>query len=147
MLRMQRATAYAGRIEAGEPFDTLDDCEDAILITEAALAVPGPRIVYVNAALERLCGYSREELLGNTPRLLQGYDTDREELARLRRELESRGQAEGEIMNYDKRRQEYVLGWTIVPIRDAAGAVRAWLSLQIDVLRESAGMRAQRTEA
>ncbi|MBB3910797.1 PAS domain-containing protein [Sphingomonas desiccabilis] len=143
MSRLQRATAYACRIEAGAFFDTLDECEDAVLITEAALAVPGPRIVYVNAALERLCGYSRAELIGNTPRLLQGYDTDREELERLRRELESQGCFEGEVMNYDKRRQEYVLGWTVVPIRDTAGAVRNWLSLQIDVLRESAGMRAQ----
>ncbi|MFV0622434.1 PAS domain-containing protein [Sphingomonas sp. ac-8] len=140
---MQRALAYARRIEAGEGLETFDDCDDALLITEAALAAPGPGIVYVNAALERLCGYSRAELLGQSPRLLQGFDTDRDELDRLRRDLDASGCFEGEIMNYDKRRQEYVLGWVVVPIHDAAGAVCNWLSLQTDVLREGGIERAK----
>jgi PAS domain S-box-containing protein len=140
---MQRALAFAGRIEEGADFAVLDDCSDAIMITEGGLSRPGPRIVYVNGALERLCGYSRDELLGSTPRMLQGYDTDREELARLHRELKAHGRFEGEILNYDRRRQEYVLGWTVVPVRDRAGAVRNWLSLQVDVLREVAGERAR----
>jgi PAS domain S-box-containing protein len=138
---MQRGLAFAGRIEEGADFAVLDDCSDAIMITEGTLSRPGPRIVYVNGSLERLCGYPRGELLGSTPRMLQGYDTDREELARLQRELKAYGRFEGEILNYDKRRQEYVLGWTVVPIRDRAGAVRNWLSLQVDVLREVTGGR------
>jgi PAS domain S-box-containing protein len=147
MVRMQRALAYAARVEEGAGFDAFDDCADAILITDAALPPPGPQILYVNAALERLCGYPRGELLGNTPRLLQGYDTDRDELARLERELALHGQFQGEIINYDKRRQEYVLGWTVVPIRDDAGAVSNWLSLQINVLREAASDRSSAAPA
>ena len=138
MPRIRRALAYAGRIEEGASFAALDHCEDAILITEAALPHPGPRIVYVNAAHEQLCGYRRDDLLGHTPRLLQGYDTDLSELARLRRDLEGCGQFQGELINYNKRRQEYVLGWAVVPIHDPAGGVRNWLSLQVNALRERA---------
>lgn len=143
MPRLQRAWAYVRRIEAGDGFETFDDCEDALLITEATLTAPAPRIVYANAAMERLCGYSRAELLERSPRMLQGFDTDREELDRLHRDLLTAGWFEGEIMNYDKRRQEYVLGWVVVPIRDATGAVCNWLSLQTDVLRDGGIERSQ----
>lgn len=143
MPRMQRALSYAAQIERGIGFETFDASDDALLVTEAALPAPGPRIVYANAALERLCGYASAELLGQSPRLLQGFDTDRDELARFRHALETRGFFQGEILNYDKRRQEYVLCWTVVPIHDAAGAICNWLSLQVDELRRMANKRAR----
>ena len=45
---------------------------DAVIITAAAqLTAPGPRIVFVNEAAERMTGYTRAELIGQTPRLFQ----------------------------------------------------------------------------
>ncbi len=58
---------------------------DIVIITEAGpFNSPGPRIVFVNEAFERRTGYSSEEVLGRTPRLLQGPDTQRRELDRIR---------------------------------------------------------------
>ena len=58
---------------------------DIVLITEAdPYDEPGPRIVFVNDAFERLTGYRREEVLGKSPRFLQGPLTDRGELDRIR---------------------------------------------------------------
>ena len=46
---------------------------DVVLITEAdPLDEPGPRIVFVNDAFERLTGYTAAEAIGSTPRFLQG---------------------------------------------------------------------------
>ena len=46
---------------------------DIVLITEASpIDPPGPRIVFVNEAFERLTGYTAQEAIGNTPRMLQG---------------------------------------------------------------------------
>ena len=43
---------------------------DMVLITEAEpVGEPGPRIVFVNEAFERMTGYAREEVLGRSPRL------------------------------------------------------------------------------
>lgn len=57
---------------------------DAILITEAEpLDSPGPRILYVNDAFTRMTGYSPEEVIGRSPRILQGPKTDKKELKRL----------------------------------------------------------------
>jgi PAS domain S-box-containing protein len=43
---------------------------DGVIVTTADLEQP--RIVLVNEALCRITGYRAEELIGNTPRLLQG---------------------------------------------------------------------------
>jgi PAS domain-containing protein len=48
------------------------EANDAVIITEAEpLDEPGPRILYVNPAFERLSGYSAAEVLGRSPRFLQ----------------------------------------------------------------------------
>ena len=61
---------------------------DVILITEAEpIDQPGPCVVYVNDAFTRMTGYTREEVLGKTPRILQGPGTNPETCAFLRRQL------------------------------------------------------------
>src|SRR6056297_383839 len=65
---------------------------DSILITELDLEKPGPKIVYVNDGFRKMTGYSREEVIGKTPRILQGPKTDRAILDKLKRKLKE-GQA------------------------------------------------------
>ena len=45
---------------------------DSVVITPAELDRPGPEIVYANPAFQAMTGYAQEELLGRSPRLLQG---------------------------------------------------------------------------
>ena len=61
----------------------IEQSDYAVIITTAELDPPGPTIVHANAAMLSMTGYTREELLGATPRILQGPDTDPEVLARL----------------------------------------------------------------
>ncbi|NIQ30972.1 MAG: PAS domain S-box protein, partial [Acidobacteria bacterium] len=51
---------------------------DGICITDAELSEPGPRIVYVNQAFTVITGYQHEDIIGRTPRILQGPLTDRD---------------------------------------------------------------------
>lgn len=126
----------------------LDQSADGVLITDAALEAPGPRIVYVNAAYERLAGYSSAELIGASPRLMQGPETDRALLDRLKAAL-ARGEAfHGETTNYRKDGSPYRVEWDIAPVRDEAGAVAWFISIQRDVtLRHEAEEALKRASA
>lgn len=114
--------------------EALEQANEAVLITEAApLDEAGPRIEYVNAAFEAMTGYSREEVVGKTPRILQGPDTERAVLQDLRQALEAGEAWHGETVNYRKDGSPYVLQWNVAPVRDETGRIAHWVATQRDV--------------
>jgi len=107
----------------------LEQSQDAVLITEAErLEEPGPKIVYVNEAFEEMTGYAEEEILGKTPRVLQGPETDREVLDSIRAALEAEEPWEGETTNYRKDGTPHVVRWNVAPVRGEGGHVEYWVS-------------------
>ncbi len=111
----------------------VDQAKEAVLITSAQLDPPGPEILFVNPALCAMTGYSREEILQKTPRILQGPKSDRAMLQRLRDTL-GRGETfSGETVNYRKDGAEYYVEWDITPIRAGSGAISHFLSIQRNV--------------
>jgi len=112
---------------------------DVVLITEAEpFDEPGPRIVYVNDAFERHTGYSREEALGRTPRMLQGPDTQQSELRRMSRALKAWQPVRVELTNYTKTGQQYWVEIEIVPIANDKGWYTHWVSVQRDITHRKA---------
>lgn len=107
---------------------------DVVLITEAEpIGEPGPRIVFVNDAFERLTGYTREEVLGKSPRFLQGPKTQRVALDRIRKALETWQPFREEVINYKKNGEEIWLDIDIVPIANAAGLFTHWVAVERDI--------------
>lgn len=101
-----------------------------MVITTADLEPPGPVIVYVNRAFETLTGYSPDEALGDSPRMLQGKDTDRKVLDALRASLAAGRRWQGEAINYRKDGSAFLLEWRIAPVRDDIGRITHWISFQ-----------------
>jgi PAS domain S-box-containing protein len=99
------------------------------MMTDAALDPPGPRVTYVNPPFERLSGYPAAEIVGQTPRVLQGPRTDPAVLAALKVALAAGRTFHGQTVNYGKGGREYPVCWTIVPVRHRGVAV-AYLSHQ-----------------
>ena len=113
--------------------ETVEQAEDGVLITEATPAEP---IRYVNPAFEEMTGYREDELLGESPEVLRGPDTDPAVIASLR---EARAAGEpwtGETVNYHKDGTPYVAQWTAVPVRDDAGDIEYWTAVQRDVTEQ-----------
>jgi PAS domain S-box-containing protein len=108
---------------------------DIVVITEAGdLSAPhSPKIVYVNDAFERRTGFTREEAVGQTPRILQGPKTQRSELNRIRSALEAKLPVSAEVINYTKSGQEYWLEIDIVPIANEGGPVTHFVAIERDI--------------
>ncbi len=106
---------------------------DSIIITTLELDEPGPKIVYVNDGFTRMTGYSKEEAIGNTPRMLQGPKTDRAVLDRLRSRLEEGQSFFGHTVNYRKDGSEFINQWDIHPLTNNDGEITHWVSYQHDI--------------
>lgn len=107
------------------------NANDAVLITEAEpIDSPGPRIVYANESFSRMTGYAAEEVLGKTPRILQGRKTDRSQLDKLRAAFTRWEPVKVEIINYRKDGSEFWVELNIVPISNESGRYTHWVSVQ-----------------
>ena len=107
---------------------------DSIVITEAEpLDLPGPRILYCNAAFTQTTGYTVDEVMGRTPRLLQGPKTDPVARARLREAFAAWRPITVELLNYRKDGSEFWVELSIVPVANEQGWFTHWVSVQRDV--------------
>jgi len=122
---------------------------DIVMITEASpIDAPGPRIIYVNSAFEKVTGYSRDEVIGKSPRLLQGPETDKTELQKVRAALVNKESVHVELVNYGKSGKPHWLEMDIVPVLGSNGEVPYFASIQRDVTeRRRAEDKLKRNEA
>ncbi len=117
----------------------LDKLHDLVVITELVpLATPIHRIIYVNEAFENHTGYSRREVIGRSPGLLQGQGTQQTELSRIRLALRESKPVHAELINYKKDGTLFWLELDITPIKDTQDVATHWVSVARDVtLRKS----------
>jgi diguanylate cyclase (GGDEF)-like protein/PAS domain S-box-containing protein len=107
---------------------------DLVIITEAApLAQPGPRIVFVNEAFERRTGYTQAEVLGRTPRLLQGPGTQREALDRIRHALGQQERVRVDLINYTKAGEPFWVELDVSPVWDRDQRLTHWVAVARDI--------------
>lgn len=107
---------------------------DAVLITEAEpLAEPGPRILYTNPAFTAMTGYSASEVLGKSPRLLQGPLSDQRALAELGRALRRWEPHEIETINYKKSGEPFWIQFSVTPVADDMGWYTHWIAIERDI--------------
>jgi PAS domain S-box-containing protein len=125
--------------------EAVHQASEAVLITEGKpIDEPGPRIAYANPAFGEMTGYDPEAIAGQTPRILQGPDTDPAVLRRLREALEAGEAIEQEAVNYRKDGSTYIVRWSISPVRGSDGQIEHWVSVQQDVTHQRERERALR---
>jgi PAS domain S-box-containing protein len=106
----------------------LESARDGIMITD----VQGT-ILEVNHALEQLTGYSRQELVGQTPRLLKSCAHGPEVYADLWRTILARQSWQGELTNRKKDGSSFQASLTISPIVDPQGRLTHFVGIQRDI--------------
>ncbi len=106
---------------------SMEESFNSILITEAG---PGYPIIYVNNAFCELTGYGPHEVIGKSPSILQGPDTDPEVIRRLGNDLEAGRLFFGKAINYRKDGSTFMMEWKIAPIYNENEVVTHYLAIQ-----------------
>ena len=99
---------------------------DSILVTDATRA---GKIIYANKAFKTLTGYAPSEVIGKTPRILQGPATDRSVIARLGDALKKNGRFEGKAINYRKDGTPFIMHWRVLPAKIGL-QTKVWVAIQ-----------------
>ena len=103
--------------------------DNLVVITDAQ-----GRIEWVNRAFVELTGYALPEVVGRKPgELLQGADTNRAAVARISRALQEGRSIREELVNYRRDGRPYWIALQITPVRDHAGQIERFVSVQADI--------------
>jgi PAS domain S-box-containing protein/diguanylate cyclase (GGDEF)-like protein len=106
---------------------------DVVIVTTSDFDPPGPAIVYVNPAFTRLTGYSAAEVIGRSPRILQGPRTSRRTLDAMREGLRAGREVHEKVLNYSKAGAPYWLDVRITGLLDSNGVIANFVAVERDV--------------
>lgn len=117
-----------GRINAEinrQSLTSTDPFAAAVRATRMPMIITDPwqhdnPIVFVNDAFLKLTGYSREEIIGNNCRFLQGEETSQVDVSRLREAIKNRVSIELDLINYTKSGKRFWNRLLISPVFNEA---------------------------
>ena len=90
-------------------------------------------IVEVNESFERISGYAREELIGQSPRMFHSSRQGPEALAMMLATLKRNGSFQGEVWSRRKDGQAYASLLSVNVILDASGHLQNYVALVADI--------------
>jgi PAS domain S-box-containing protein len=108
--------------------EALESARDGILITDLQA-----NMLHVNKALERMTGYDRQEMLGETPRLFKSDVHDRAFFANLWQTILGRNSWQGELTNRRKDGTLFDVSMTVSPIVNRQGQLTHFVSIYRDI--------------
>ena len=111
----------------------LETMSESVLVTDIHLEAPGPFIVYVNSSFEKMTGWSRAEIIGKSPRILQGPKTDLGIFNDMNAKLLNGTPWSGRTINYRKDGSEFYMDWSITPVLNTDGEIYQYMAVQKEV--------------
>ena len=107
----------------------LDAMSDAFVMTDARR-----RIVFVNSAFERMCGYTLDEVRWKRPKdILQGAETESWALSSIRRSLQAAKPCSAVLTNYRKGGDAYRVALRIFPMFDDSDQLEGFFAVEREV--------------
>jgi PAS domain S-box-containing protein len=112
----------------------VEQTADTVVVTDAE-----GKIEYVNLAFEQLTGFTKEEVMGHTPRIFKSGNYDDQ----FHREVWStilRGESFlGEIEDYKKNGDAFYEVKTITPLRNTQGKITHFVATGKDITKHKLG--------
>nr|AML78399.1 putative LOV domain-containing protein [Trianthema portulacastrum] len=109
---------------------TLERIEKNFVITDPRL--PDNPIIFASDSFLELTEYSREEILGRNCRFLQGPETDRETVRKIRDAIDNETEVTVQLINYTKTGKKFWNVFHLQPMRDQKGEVQYFIGVQLD---------------
>nr|AML79482.1 putative LOV domain-containing protein [Typhonium blumei] len=109
---------------------TLERIEKNFVITDPRL--PDNPIIFASDSFLELTEYSREEILGRNCRFLQGPETDRETVRKIREAIDNQTDVTVQLLNYTKSGKKFWNLFHLQPMRDQKGEVQYFIGVQLD---------------
>jgi PAS domain S-box-containing protein len=115
----------------------ISNLNDIVMVLETDPAgAEEPRIVFANAAFERLMGYSFAEAFGQRWGVLEGIKSDPRIVKEIRQALQTNQPIRRRIICYAKDGTEHWLDIDIVPIFDVGGQCTHFAVIERDITEE-----------
>ncbi len=116
----------------GDPFAA------AVRATRMPMVITDPQqpdnpIIFCNEAFQKLTGYERDEIIGRNCRFLQGPDTDRDDVQRIRDAIAAGNSIDVDLLNYRKDGSTFWNALYLSPVRNHAGATQFYFASQMNV--------------
>ncbi|CAN6339290.1 unnamed protein product [Urochloa humidicola] len=109
---------------------TLERIEKNFVITDPRL--PDNPIIFASDSFLQLTEYSREEILGRNCRFLQGPETDRVTVKKIRDAIDNQTEITVQLINYTKSGKKFWNLFHLQPMRDQKGDVQYFIGVQLD---------------
>nr|AML79436.1 putative LOV domain-containing protein [Nandina domestica] len=95
--------------------------------------------MFASSGFFTMTGYPPNEIMGRNCRFLQGPDTDKNEVAKIREAVKSGKSYCGRLLNYKKDGTPFWNLLTVSPIKDVNGKVIKFIGMQVEVSKYTEG--------
>ena len=127
---VQDITERAKMLDELRLAETAFDTHAGILITDKDSV-----IIRVNPAIEKMTGYSREELLGRNPRIFKSGEQEESFYTDMWQQVRETGIWQGELWNRRKNGELYAEWLTITSVKDEHGEVVRYVATSQDITK------------
>lgn len=111
--------------------------KDSVIITEPDLYDGNiPKIVYVNPAFSVMSGYDSNEIIGKSPNIFKGPNSDSQEYSKLVSAIKNKKESQVETISYTKNNEEYWVNFSMLPVYNSDGELSHWVSIQRDITEQ-----------
>lgn len=95
-----------------------------------------PKIVYANPAFSIMTGYPTNEIIGKSPGIFKGPNSDDNEYKKLATAIQNEEECEVETISYKKNKDEYWVNFSMLPVSNEEGVITHWISIQRDISKD-----------
>ncbi|WP_299257068.1 PAS domain-containing protein [uncultured Aquimarina sp.] len=113
-------------------WDFEDVYHNELVNKQSVIVVTNPdlEIVYATHNIEKMSGYTSDEVIGNSPKMFQGKETDPKISNVIRMAIEKQEPFEVSIVNYKKDKSTYLCHIKGFPVHDKRGRLVNYIAFE-----------------